>query len=75
MYPHLFEEEISSGFYCDTLLAGIYNGDLRKSINDHKHVVITMLGRRKAIHIVHQDGFPRLDRSSKRGVQAILLNG
>jgi len=34
-----------------------------------------MLGRRKARHIIHRDGFPRLFRSRKKGVQEVLLNG
>jgi len=40
-----------------------------------KNIVITMLHRRKNIHIVHGDGFPRLDRSGKRGVHNLILNG
>jgi len=33
-----------------------------------------MLGRRKARHIVHVDGFLGLARSRKRSIQASLLN-
>jgi hypothetical protein len=59
VYPHSFKEEFSSGFYCDILLAGHHNGHLRESIDDHEDIVITMLSRRKARHVIHGDGFPR----------------
>jgi len=68
MNPHLFEEEFGSVFYYDSLLTGHQYIHLRKSINDHKYTIITMLGRREARHIVLGDGFPRLDTSRKRSV-------
>jgi len=46
-------------FYCDTLLIGSQYVHLRKSINDHKYIVITIIGIRKAIYTIHGDGIPR----------------
>jgi hypothetical protein len=68
MDPHSFEEELHSTFHCDILLAGCEDGHLRKPINDHKYAVISLLGGRKARHVIHLDGFPRLLKSRKRGV-------
>jgi hypothetical protein len=42
--PHLFKEEIGSIYHCDILLEGCEDGHLRKSINDHKYTVISLLG-------------------------------
>ena len=75
MYPHSFKEEFRSGFYCDILLAGHHNGHLRESVDDHKNIVITMLSRRKARHVIHRDGFPRSTRGRKRSIEALLLDG
>ena len=75
MYPHSFKEEFSSGFCCDILLAGRHYGHLRESVNDHEHIVIFMLSRRKAQHVIHGDGFPRLTRGRKRSIEALLLDG
>ena len=44
MNPHMFEEEISSGFNGDALLADYKYGHLREVIHDHKYTVITKLG-------------------------------
>jgi len=74
MYQHLFKEEFSTGFYCDTLLVGKKYGHLRKYVDDHKYIVISMLRIRKAKHIVHGDGFPGPARSRKRSIQALILN-
>jgi hypothetical protein len=40
----MFEEEIGSGLNHDALLGGGQNDHLRKSINNHKNIVISMLG-------------------------------
>jgi hypothetical protein len=40
-------------FYCDILLTGCEDGHLRKLINDHKHIVISLLGGWKSIHVIH----------------------
>jgi len=75
VYPHSFKEEFSSGFGCDTLLAGLHNGHLRESANDHKNIVISMLSRRKAWHVIHGDGFPRSTRGRQRNIETLLLDG
>jgi hypothetical protein len=74
VYPHSFKEEFSSGFYYDILLAGHHNGHLRESVDDHKNIVIAMRSRRKAQHVIHRDGFPRLTRGRKRSIEALLLD-
>jgi len=63
MYPYSFKEEFGNVLYYDTLLASRQYSHLRKYFHNHKHTVITMLGRREAQHIVHGDGFSRLARS------------
>jgi hypothetical protein len=68
MDPHSFEEEVGSICCCDALLTGCDNGHLRKSINHHKYIIFTMLGGRRAIHVIHRDGFPRPLKSRKRDV-------
>jgi hypothetical protein len=75
MYPDPFKEELDSGFYCDALLASNQNRHLRKAIKNHKNTFISLLGGWEAQHVVHLDGFPRLVRSRKRGVQAMFLSG
>ena len=75
VYPYSFKEEFSSGFCCDILLAGHHNGHLRESVDDHKKTVIAMLSRRKARHVIHRDGFPRLTGGRKRSIEALLLDG
>jgi hypothetical protein len=75
VYPHSFKEEFSSGFCCDILLAGHHNGHLQESVDDHKNIVIAMLSRRKARHVIHRDGFPRSTRGRKRSIEALLLDG
>jgi hypothetical protein len=42
--PNSFEEELGSICRCEILLTGCEDGHLQKSINDHKHAVISMLG-------------------------------
>jgi hypothetical protein len=44
MDPHSFEEKIGSIGHCDILLAGCEDGHPQKLINDHKYVVIVVLG-------------------------------
>ena len=34
-----------------------------------------MLSRRKARHVIHGDGFPRLTRGRQWSIEALLLNG
>jgi hypothetical protein len=75
MYPKSFKEELGSGLYCDSLLAGDHNHHLRKSINNHKNTVIYMLGGWEAQHVVHGDGFPRPVISRQRGVHSLFLSG
>jgi hypothetical protein len=75
MYRHTLKEEFSSGFYCDILLAGHHNGHLRESVDDYKNTIISMLSRRKARHVIHRDGFPRLTGGRKRSIEALLLDG
>jgi hypothetical protein len=75
LYPHSFKEEFSSGFCCDILLASHHNGHLQESIDNHKNTVIAILSRRKARHVIHRDGFPRLTRGRKRSIEALLLDG
>ena len=75
MHPHSFKEEFSSGFCCDILLTGRHDGHLREAIDDHKNIVVSMLSRKKARHVIHGDGFPRSARGRQRGIEALLLNG
>jgi hypothetical protein len=42
--PNSFKEELGNIFHCDILLTGCEDGHLQKLINDHKHVVIYVLG-------------------------------
>jgi hypothetical protein len=44
MNPNTLKEELNNDLHCDTLLAKCQNCHLRESINDHKFIVITMLG-------------------------------
>jgi hypothetical protein len=44
MYPDFFKEELGSGLCYDALLAGNQNRHLRKAINNHKNIVISLLG-------------------------------
>jgi hypothetical protein len=44
MYLESFKEELGSGLYYDSLLAGNQNFHLRKAINNHKNTVISPLG-------------------------------
>jgi len=74
MHSYSFKEESGSGLYYDTLPTGNQYRHLRNYIDDHKYKVVSMLGRRKARHIVHGDGFPRPVRSRQRSTQALLLN-
>ena len=75
MYPHSLKEEFSSDLCCDILLADHHNGHLRESIDDHKKIVIAMLSRRKARHVIHRDGIPRSTGGRKRSTEALLLDG
>jgi len=52
-YPNLFEEDLGSIFHCVILLADSEDGHLQKSINDHKHLIIAILGGQKAKHVIH----------------------
>jgi hypothetical protein len=53
MDPHSFKEEIGNIFCCDILLASHEGGHLRKLINDHKYIVIYLLGGCKARYVIH----------------------
>jgi hypothetical protein len=53
MYLDSFKEDLGSGLYCDSLLAGNKNCHLRKEINNHKNTAISLLGGREALHVVH----------------------
>ena len=75
MYPHSFKEDFGIVLCCDTLLTSRQHSHIRKYVHDHKYIVITMLGRREARHIVYGDGFTQLDGSRQRSVQALLLDG
>jgi hypothetical protein len=75
MYPYSFKEDLGSGLCCDALLAGGHNHHLRKSINNHKNIVIFPLGGREARHAIHVDGFALPVKSRKRGVHALFLSG
>jgi hypothetical protein len=44
MNPNTLKEYLSSGLDVDTLLVECQNYHIRESINDHKDIVITMLG-------------------------------
>jgi hypothetical protein len=68
MDPQSFEEDLGSIYHFDILLAGCEDDHLQKPINDHKYTIIALLGGRKARHVIHGDGFPRLLGSRKRGV-------
>ena len=68
MDPHSFEEELGSIFRCDVLLASCEDGHLKKPINDHKYTIVALLGGRKAGHVIHRNGLPRLLGGRKRGV-------
>jgi hypothetical protein len=75
VYPHSFKEEFSNGFYYDILLVGHHNGHLQESVDDHKNTVIVMLSRRKALHVIHRDGFPRLTGGRKRSIEVLFFDG
>jgi hypothetical protein len=51
--PKSFEEELGSIYHCDFPLVGCEDGHLRKPINDHKYIVISLLGGRKDRHVIH----------------------
>ena len=44
MNPYILKEDLGHGLSCDSILAGCQNGHLRELINNHKNVVIAMLG-------------------------------
>jgi hypothetical protein len=75
VYPHLFKEEFSNGFYYDILLVGHHNGHLRESVDDHKNIVIAMISIRKARHVIHRVGFLRSNGGRKQSIEAFLLDG
>jgi hypothetical protein len=58
-------------FFLQTIIMDIF----KNLFNDHKKTVIAMLSRRKARHVIHGDGFPRLTRSRKQSIEALLLDG
>jgi hypothetical protein len=66
--PHSFKEELGSICPYDVPLANCEDGHIQKPINEHKYTIIAFLGGRKARHVIHRDGFPRLLESRKRGV-------
>jgi hypothetical protein len=68
MDPHWFKEDLGSIYHYDILLVGCEDGHLRKLINDFKYTIIVLLGGKKSRHVIHQDEFPRLLGSRKRGV-------
>lgn len=47
MNPYILKEYFSSGFGSYTLLSCCQNNHLRKSIDNQKHTIVTMLGARK----------------------------
>ena len=51
--PHLFEEYLSSIGHCDILLVGCEDAHPQKPINDHKYIVISLLGGWKDRHVIH----------------------
>jgi hypothetical protein len=51
--PNSFEEELGSLCRSDILLTSCEDGHLRKTINDHKHTIIFMLGGRQTRHVIH----------------------
>ncbi len=63
VYPHSLKEELNSGLYCDTLLAGCHDGHLRESIDDNENAIVAVLSRRKARNIIDGDRLPRPTRS------------
>ena len=69
----MLEEEISSDFGVDSLLASYQNGHLREAIHDHKHTVITMLGLIQSRCLIHGDGFPWPNMSRYRCVQSLFF--
>ena len=76
MNPNSFEEELSSGLSCDTLLLGCHNNHHREVIKDQEYTVITILGWRYSWHVIHGYEFPRLIRINRsREVQHLLFNG
>ena len=46
-----------------------------ENISTTTNTVITVLSRRKARHVIHGDGFPRLNRGRQQIIEALLLNG
>jgi hypothetical protein len=75
VYPYSFKEEFINGFCRDILLAGHHNGHLRESVDNHKNKFIAILSRRKARHVIHRYGFPRLTGGRKWSIEALLLDG
>jgi hypothetical protein len=53
VYPHSFEEELDNIFLCDIIFVGYEDVHLRKPINDHKYMVISLPSRWKARHVNH----------------------
>jgi len=75
MYSHSFKEEFGNVLYCDTLFVGHQYSYFRKPFHDDKYIVISMLGRREAIYIVHGDGFLGLLGRRRRSIKAFILDG
>jgi hypothetical protein len=48
MYPGSLKEDLGNGLCCDSLLASNQNRHLRKVINNHKKIVISLLGGQEA---------------------------
>ena len=75
MHPNSFKESLAVASAVIFFLLGLHNGHLRESVDDQENTVVSMLSRRKARHVIHGDGFPRLTRGKKRSIEALLLDG
>jgi len=63
VYPYLLKEELISGLYWDTLLAGGHDDHHRELVDNHENAIIVVLSIRKVGRVIHGDKFPRLARS------------
>jgi hypothetical protein len=53
VHPKSFEEDLGSLYHYDILIIGCEDFHLRKSMNEHKHTVIPVLGGWKTRHVTH----------------------
>jgi hypothetical protein len=55
MNPNILKEYPSNDIGCDTILTWCKNDHLRELIEDHKDIIVAMLGGGKIFHVIHGD--------------------